>query len=123
MHRYPANHAAKRAQRRKSRRSRFWGGLISAGIFAGLIWMAAAGISFVGGKFQSVEGGEHAVAKNGTGQIVKVGSDNCSKIDFNNLNGHFGDQRYIPCPEGRHINREYQLPSNRIESFSRSFSK
>lgn len=85
--------------------------------------MAAAGISFVGGKFQSVEGGEHAVAKNGTGQIVNVGSDNCSKIDFNNLNGHFSDQRYIPCPEGRMVNREYQFPSNRIESFSKGFAR
>ena len=85
--------------------------------------MAAAGLFLASGGFRGPGSGKQAVAGNGTGHIVKVGSDNCSRMDFNNLNGRLSDHRYIPCPEGRMINREYQFPSNRIESFSRSFSR
>ena len=66
---------------------------------------------------------EQTVTEPGKGQIVQVGSDSCSKIDFDNLNGGFSHRQYIPCPEGRSINRDYQLPANRIERFSKGFSK
>lgn len=123
MRKVPADQTARRIHRQKSRRNRFWAGVAFAAIFAVLFSLAASGLSLLGGENHAAGSGEHAAIKKGTGHIVKVASDNCSKIDFNNLDGRFSDQRYIPCPEGRHINRDYQLPSNRIESFSKSFSK
>ena len=85
--------------------------------------MAAAGLTFVGYQNRADESAEQTVTEPNKGQIVHVGSDSCSKADFNNLNGHFSDRQYIPCPEGRSVNRNYELPVNRMEKFSKGFSK
>ena len=120
MRRYPADHAARRGTRRKWR-SRFWAGIASVFIFGVLLSIAATGLSFVGYGNRADESAEQTAMAPGKGQIVRIGSDSCSKVDFNNFNGGFSDRQYIPCPEGRSLNRDYQYPANRIERFSKGF--
>lgn len=121
MRKVPADF--RRHYRRKGRRSRFWAGLASAVLFAAVLSMAAAGLSVVGLDFRVDGGTEQVTATNATGQIVKVGSNNCTKMDFNNVDGRFSDHRYIPCPDRRSINREYEFPNSRIETFSKGFAR
>jgi hypothetical protein len=97
--------------------------MTSVVLFALLLSAAAAGLSFVGGRFQTGESAEQAVAENRAGHIVQVRSYSCSKIDFDNRSGHFGDRESVRCPDRRHVTREYQLPTNRIERFSKGFFK
>lgn len=88
-----------------------------------LLSAAAAGLSFVGGHYRAGEDAEQAARANGAGQIVQVRSYSCSKVDFDNRSGRFGDRESIRCPDRKHVSRQYQLPTNRIERFSKGFFK
>ena len=104
-----------------SRRSHFWAAVASVGILAVLLTMAATFVSFH--EEGAADGGEQAALAEGRGQIVQVGSGGCSKIEFDNRSGHFGDRQSIPCPEGRMLKRDYHYPSKRFEQFSQGFTR
>jgi hypothetical protein len=85
--------------------------------------MAAAGLSFVIDGHRADGSAEQAALEKGAGQIVQVRSHSCSKIDFDNRNGRLGDRQSIPCPDRRNLQRDYQFPANRVERFSKGFSR
>jgi hypothetical protein len=122
MRKIAADHTARRGTRRKWQ-GRFWAGVVSVFIFVVLISMAATGLSFVGYENRVDESAQQTVTEPGKGQIVQVGSGSCSKVDFDNFSGGLSHRQYIPCPEGRDINRDYQLPTNRMEKFSKGFAR
>ena len=123
MRKLMQDHMARRGDRRKGRRSRFWTGVASVVIFAVLLSMTVAGLTLVGHESRVVENAEQIVTGPGKGQIVQVGSASCSKADFDNLNGRLSDREYIPCPESRSLNRDYRYPTNRMEKLSKGFFK
>lgn len=125
MRKISADHTTGRVNRRKPRRSHSRAAAASVVIFAVLISLTAAGLSFVfvGYQGRAVGSAEQIAIAGGKGRIVQVGTDSCSKIEFNNLNGHFSGSRSIPCPDGRTSNQDYQYPADRMQRFSKGFVK
>ena len=113
----------RRHYRHRERRGRLWAGMGFAVLFAALFSMAVAGLSIFDVDIRPGRKVEQAVAENTTGQIVRVEPGNCTKMDFNNLDGRLSDHQYIPCPDRRSINRDYEFSKSRLESFSKGFGK
>jgi hypothetical protein len=108
---------------RHRRPKRFLAEALSIGIFGLLILLGTIGVPFVYRNHNADRNAQAAGARDSTGQIVMVGTnDRCHQTNFNNQTGQLSDGQSVPCPTPADPNK-YEYPADRLAGIAKGFAK